>query len=301
MPTHKAITGQGMFKSAKLLTIGLFLVLSAFSQPDAKTYYNTGVQNLNSKNFIEAIGAFTNAISLKPDYADAYFYRAYAKDLLGKKMGFSSTEQCSDFITALRLGKLEAAEKLEKGCMGECFNLNSAFDDPELVFCIDFSNHKLKDLPAGTEKLKYVVKLNCMDNEMGTLTAKVANMSNLLSLDLSGNNIATLPASINKLKNLRELNLNKNELKELPIEFGSLNHLKVLTFRQNKLTEMPRSIAQLSSLENLDLAFNKLTTLPMEIANLKRLKTLTLVGNEIPAFEQQKIKVLLPSTKVYFE
>lgn len=301
IPILRILLDTGMQKSIKLLVVALFVVLSSFSQPDAKTYYNTGVQSLNNKEYIEAIGAFTNAISLKPDFADAYFYRAYAKDLLGKKMGFQSTELCSDLVVALRLGKAEAAEKLEKGCMGECYNKETAFDDPESVYCADFSASSLKDLPEGSESLKHLVKLNFMDNDLGTVTPKLANLNMLVSLDLSGNNIAQMPASIGKLNNLRELNLNKNQLKELPMEFGNLKNLKILTFRQNQLTEMPRTIAQLGNLETLDLAFNKMTSLPLEIANLKKLKTLTLVGNDIPSKEQQKIKALLPNTTVYFE
>jgi len=291
-----------MLRAEKLLTIVLFfIVLSAFNQPDAKSYYNTGVENLNNREYMQAIGAFTNAISLKPDYAEAYFYRAYAKDLLGKKMGFESTELCYDLVTALKLGKQEAAGKLEKNCMGECFTPETAFNDPQNVYCADFSGRSLKDLPSGSEKLKYVVKLNFMDNALGTITPKITDLHMLVSLDLTNNNITTIPAIIGKLSNLRELNLNKNNIKELPLEFGKLSNLKVLTFRQNQLTEMPRSIAQLTSLETLDLAFNKITSLPLEIANLKRLKTLTLVGNEIPTREQQKIKALLPNTKIYFE
>jgi tetratricopeptide (TPR) repeat protein len=290
-----------MINLYKILTICLLVVLSSFTQPDAKSYYNTGIQSLNSKDYIEAIGAFTNAISLKPDFADAYFYRAYAKDLLGKKMGFTSTELCGDLITALRLGKTEAAEKLEKSCMGECFNVANAFQEPESVFCADFSSKNLKDLPAGSEKLKSLVRLNCMDNQLGTVTARMSSMTTLVSLDLSANDIKVIPDNIGKLQHLRELNLNKNQITSLPIEFGNLKHLTILTFRQNQLKEMPKSIAQLTSLETLDLAFNQITTLPIEIANLKRLRTLTLVGNDISEKEQQKIKALLPGTTVYFE
>src|SRR6185312_17338388 len=79
-----------LYKS--LLIIVLVVGASAFNQPDAKMYYESGMANLNKKDYIQAIGDFTNAISLNPNYADAYYHRAYAKDLLGKKMGFASTE-----------------------------------------------------------------------------------------------------------------------------------------------------------------------------------------------------------------
>lgn len=290
-----------MFKGIKILFAGIFIVCSAFNQPDAQSYYNSGVTSLNNREYIEAIGAFTNAISLKPDYADAYFYRAYAKDLLGKKMGFANTELCTDLSIALKLGKMEAAEKIEKSCMGECYNVATAFDVPDMVYCADFSSNSLSDLPANSDQLKYLVKLNFMDNNLGTVTSRLSKMQSLVSLDLSGNNIQSVPSNIGNLHHLRELFLNKNSISTLPIEFGKLSHLKVLTFRQNKLKELPRSVAQLKHLENIDLAFNQITSLPLEIANLKKLKTLTLVGNDIPIKEQQKIRALLPHAEVFFE
>ncbi|WMJ73231.1 leucine-rich repeat domain-containing protein [Cytophagaceae bacterium ABcell3] len=250
---------------------------------------------------MSAIGEFTNAISLKPDFAEAYYHRAYAKDLLGKKMGFMSTELCADFVEALRLGKLESAAKLERACMGECYPLSTALKDPENVYCADFSEKELSDLPEGAEKLVFLVKLDINDNNITTLSDNFGKLPNLVSLDLSKNKLENITPVIGELANLRELSLNKNRIKSLPAEFGNLKHLKTLNLRQNGLTDLPRTIAMLSSLENLDLALNQLEKLPVEIANLKNLRTLTLVGNDIPKKEQEKIINLLPNTTIYFE
>lgn len=284
-----------------LLSFVILTVSSAFNHPDATSYYNSGVNALNGKDYMKAIGDFTNAISLNPKYADAYFYRAYAKELLGIKMGFTSTEMCTDLVMAMHYGKKEAAAKLEKGCMGECFPLDGAFEEPEIVYCADFSSKVLTDLPAGSNKLTYLVKMNMFNNKLTTFSKEWESLDKLLSLDLGSNKLTALSPSIGKLIHLKELNLNKNPIKTLPIEIGNLKQLHTLTLRQNGLTEFPPSIAMLTSLENLDLALNKLTTLPMEIANLKNLKTLTLVGNELSSAEQKKIKALLPKTTIYFE
>ncbi|HSZ25069.1 MAG TPA: leucine-rich repeat domain-containing protein [Cytophagaceae bacterium] len=278
-----------------------FMICSGFNQPDAKTFYENALTSLNKKDYIQAISEFTNAISLKPDFADAYYHRATAKELLGKKMGFFSSEMCSDLVSAMINGKLEALDKLEKSCMGECFDLDAAFLEPEIVYCADFSSKILKDLPAGSEKLAFLVKLNFFNNKLTTLSEKFASLDRLISLDLSSNQITTIPALAGKMIRLRELNLNKNQIASLPYEFGNLKQLKLLNMRQNSLTTFPKSIATLSSLETLDLAFNKLTSMPIEIANLKTLKTLILVGNEISIAEQKKIKALLPNTTIHFE
>lgn len=290
-----------MLNYIKYSFIFVLLTGATFNQPDAKSFYENGIASLNKKDYIQAIGEFTNAISVNPSFADAYYYRAQAKDLLGKAMGFQSNELCFDYVTALSLGKADAASKLEKSCMGECFTVEGAFDEPEIVLCADFSSQVLTDLPEKSEQLTNLVRLNLFNNKLTTLSDKFGSLTKLVALDLSSNKLTEIPAVIGKLKNIKELSLNKNQIKELPYEFGELKHIKTLNLRQNGLTSLPKSVAQLTSLENLDLALNPLTTLPLEITNLTNLKTLILVGNEMNAKEQQKIKALLPNCKIYFE
>ncbi|MCU0428931.1 MAG: leucine-rich repeat domain-containing protein [Cytophagaceae bacterium] len=288
-----------MLRRAGLITS--LLLLSSFGQPDAKTYYESAIASLNKKEYIQAISEFTNAISLKPDYADAYFQRATAKELLGKKMGFMSTELCSDLVSALVHGKLEALDKIESTCIRECYDLDGAFLEPEIVYCADFSSKILSDLPAGSDKFTNIVKLNLFNNRFKSINDNIGKLNKLISLDLSSNSISSVSPEIGKLIFLKELNLSKNQLSTLPYEFGNLKKLKMLNLRLNGLTSFPKSVANLNNLETLDLALNKLTSLPIEISGLKNLKTLILVGNEISGSEQKKIKALLPNTTIYFE
>ncbi len=289
----------------KLITyssiIAVLIFGSSFNQPDAKNYYDTGLVSLNQKDYIKAIGDFTNAISMNPKYGDAYYYRAYSKELLGKKMGFISTELCSDLIYSMVYGKTEASDKIGELCTGDCFNMESAFVEPEIVYCADFSSQVLTDIPDGIENLQYLIKLNMFNNKLVTLSQKWVHLTKLISLDLGSNRITLLPPVIGKLTELKELNLNKNLLATLPAEIGNLKKLKTLTLRQNGLKVLPANIGTLTELEDLDLALNMLTTLPTEIENLKKLKRLILVGNEISAKEQQRIKTLLPNTTIAFE
>jgi tetratricopeptide (TPR) repeat protein len=279
-----------------------FLLASGSSQSDAKLYFENGMNSLKKKDYIRAIGDFTNAIGIKPDFGDAYFQRASAKNLLADQMGFTSNESCYDMVKALSLGIKEASGPIEKNCMGECFNIKNALSDPEAVLCADFSSKLLYDLPENADKMKNVVRLSLFNNRLTALTPKFEKLSSLVHLDLSSNKIEDLGVSIAALKNLTEIQLNKNEISELPYEFGNLDNLNSLFLRNNQITNMPKSIARLKNLQRLDLAFNKITALPLEIANLKQLKELTLVGNEISNREQAKIKALVPPTcKVYFE
>jgi len=274
---------------------------SSFNQPDAKNYYETGLNSLNQKDYIKAIGDFTNAISMNPKFGDAYYYRAYSKELLGKKMGFVSSELCSDLIYSMVYGKTEASDKIDELCTGECFNMESAFVEPEIVYCADFSSKILTDIPDGVENLSYLIKLNMFNNKLVTLSQKWAYLDKLISLDLSSNRITLMPPVIGKLTSLKELNLNKNQLVTLPAEIGNLKSLKTLTLRQNGLKVLPPNIGTLTDLETLDLALNMLSTLPSEVENLRNLKKLILVGNNISVKEQQRIKTMLPNTQISFE
>ncbi|MDX2194947.1 MAG: leucine-rich repeat domain-containing protein [Cytophagales bacterium] len=281
--------------------LALLHITTAFTQPDAQTYYESGMKAAKSKDYIKAIGEFTNAVTMRANFADAYMERAKAKIQLGEEMGFVNSEACSDLVLSLRYGHKDAANMLEKYCMGECFDTKNAFQDPEMVFCGDFSNKVLADLPDNISQLTNIIKLNLFNNKITYFSDKFSPLYTLISLDLSSNKITQITPTISKLTLLKELNLNKNMIAELPNEFGNLQELKYLYLRSNYITELPKSVAKLKSLETLDLSLNKLTTLPIEIANLKNLKTLILVGNDIPKEKQQIISSLLPQTKIYFE
>ena len=287
----------------RLLALLLFNIFlgTAFTQPDAQSYFDLGMKDLKSKDYVKAIGDFTNAVSMRANYAEAYLQRAKAKIMLGEEMGFENSESCSDLVTAMRYGNKEAIDLLEKHCMGECFDNKTAFLEPEMVYCGDFSNKVLADLPTQTNTLNNIVKLNLFNNKLTKLSENFSPLYTLVSLDVSSNNIALVSPAISKLTMLRELNLNKNKITELPFEFGNLDNLRFLYLRSNYITDLPKSIARLKNLETLDLSLNKLSTLPLEIANLKNLKTLNLVGNDIPKDRQAIITKLLPNTKIYFE
>ncbi|MEK6932766.1 MAG: hypothetical protein AABW56_03140, partial [Nanoarchaeota archaeon] len=68
----------------------------------------------------------------------------------------------------------------------------------------------------------------------------------------------------------------------------------------NNLTTIPESIGNLFNLQILSLYNNKLTTIPESIGNLSQLKLLYLHSNKLSKQEQNKIKRLLPNTKIIF-
>ncbi|MDX2188992.1 MAG: leucine-rich repeat domain-containing protein [Bacteroidota bacterium] len=285
----------------KLFLSFLLLIQFSFTQPDANTYYESGVKSIKSKDYIKAIGDFTNAVSMRANYAEAYLQRAKAKILLGEQMGFVNSEACGDLVMAMRYGNKEAVDLLEKNCMGECFDSKLAFDEPDMVYCGDFSNKVLYEIPTDVSKLVNVVKISLFNNKLTKLSERISPLYTLISLDVSSNKITEVSPEISKLNALRELNLSKNLITELPYEFGNLTELRFLNLRSNMLAQLPKSVARCKNLQVLDLSLNKLTTLPIEVATMKSLKELNLVGNDIPKDKQAVISSLLPNTKIYFE
>ena len=279
----------------------LFIFLSAFiSQPDADTYFESGRKHHQNNEFIKAISDYTMAISLRPDFGNAFLERAKAKLSFSEKMGFVNNEYCFDLIQALNLGLQEAAPILEGNCDGECYTLQKAVQEPEIVFCADLSSKILTSLPKESFQLTNLVKLNLFNNKLTETTAEFAQFKSLLVLDLSSNRIQNLNPGIDKLVYLEELNLNKNDLTSLPVEIGRLKMLKRLYIRSNQLSELPVEISQCTLLENLDLSLNRLSSLPLELYEMKQLKTLNLVGNTIDKKTMRTIKSKMPSTQVFF-
>ncbi len=285
-------------------TVTPFLFLLALcsftNDPDPRALFESGMKNCLNKEYVKAISDFTMAISLKPDFGEAYLHRAKAKLSFAEKMGFANSEYCFDLVQALQLGQWEATGLLQQSCDQECFGLSRAFIEPDLVLCADFSSKMLSTLPRGSENLVNLVKLNLFNNKLSAISPQFGGLSALLVLDLSSNQLETLHPLMGNLKNLEELNLNKNRLTTLPEEMGNLTRIKRLYLRSNELVAVPPTIANCQELEQLDLSFNKLSNVPEELFQLKKLKTLNLTGNSIDKKLQKKISASLPNAQVFF-
>ena len=280
---------------------GLFILLSAFiTQPDADSYFESGKKHHEKSEYVKAISDYTMAISLRPDFGHAYLQRAKAKLSFAEKMGFLNNEFCSDLIQALNLGLQEAASILKGNCDGDCYTLQKAVHEPEIVFCADLSSKILTTLPKESFQLTNLVKLNLFNNKLTETPDQLINFKSLIELDLSSNKLQIVNPSIEKLLFLEELNLNKNELTILPVEIGNLKHLLKLYIRSNQLKELPLELSQCTKLVSLDLSLNKLNSIPVEIYQLKNLKTLNLVGNTFDKKSQKAIKSKMPMTTIYF-
>ena len=293
LPLIFSVAGEAM--AAGVTAIGHAAVGNA-----AEARFKEGLQALEEKEYIQAIGKFTNAISLKEDYAAAYYQRAVAKDLLGEAEGFFSADLCFDLIQAMKLGHPKALPMLRENSNRECHTVETMLYKPETVFCADLSSHVLFKMPDYADQLAYVAYLNLFDNRFSSMPDGLISFSYLVHLDMSRNVLADIHPEINRLKWLVELNLNKNKITELPESISELSHLKQLYLRNNKIKALPSSLSQLQELEELDLALNQLESVPEVLKEMNHLKRLILVGNPLSSSAVDELKKKLPRTELVF-
>lgn len=278
----------------------LFVLLSAFTGESAEDHFQKGMAELKGRNYIQAIGEFTNAISLKSDYAKAYHQRAIAKHLLGKQEGFFSPDLCFDLIQAMQLGYEPSLAMLRTTSNQQCHTAETMLFEPEQVFCADLSSHVLFKMPDYSDQLEYVTYLNLFDNRFGSMPDGLLNFSYLVHLDMSRNSLANVHPEIDRLQWLTELNLNKNKINALPSSIGNLAYLKQLYLRHNALSGLPSTFGKLTQLEELDLALNQLESIPAVLSTMPHLKRLILVGNPLPTAAVEELRSKLPRTEVIF-
>ncbi len=216
------------------LAAGLFVATAATS-PTAKEHYQAGVENLKQQKFVDAIGSFTEAVSIDPAYADAFYQRAKAKEWLAQQKGYTDNERYADLLQAMRLGKKEALRDVQEGYAGECISgLN--YDIPaDKVYCLDASSAQLKSIPEKVTQMKNLIQLTVGDNHLKDIHSILANNHTLLFLDARHNQIGNLSADIKNLPYLQELNLRDNQLSTLPVEIGQLKNLQVLNLAGNPM------------------------------------------------------------------
>ncbi|MCU0433096.1 MAG: leucine-rich repeat domain-containing protein [Bacteroidia bacterium] len=165
----------------------------------------------------------------------------------------------------------------------------------------------LDTMPAFTslaEALKQpdkVVKLVLRKQKLDSFPQAIFQFKNLQYLDLSRNNIHEIPDSIGTLKNLQVLQLSRNKIEYIPRTIGDLSQLRILNINQNELYVIPPQIGKLKKLEVLDLWSNNITVFPDELKDISgNLKVLDLRTILINRETQDRVKAMLPHTKVYF-
>ena len=156
-------------------------------------------------------------------------------------------------------------------------SLESALKQPDMVFRLDLSHQKIKDLPEEIRRFK-----------------------NLNALDLGRNKLRTLPDWLGELQYLQELRVSRNKLAEFPAIICRLTQLKRLDLSRNAITGLPECLGGLDQLVSLDLWSNDLAVFPPDLEGMKALRFLDLRVIQFSPEEMERIKELLPWAAIYF-
>lgn len=146
-----------------------------------------------------------------------------------------------------------------------------------------------------------VYKLSLKKQKLTELPTEIYQFKNLQVLDFQKNKLKIFPKKITDFKYLQELILTGNKIDIIPKELGKLIHLKRFVAGSNLIVSIPAEIENLKELTFLDLWGNNIGSLPYEIQELKdNLKEIDMRVIQMNKDEHQKIKELLPNTKIRF-
>lgn len=146
-----------------------------------------------------------------------------------------------------------------------------------------------------------VYKLNLKKQKLADLPETIAQFKNLQSLNISKNKFTHFPAIIFQFSFLQKLDISGNKISSIPAEIGSLVNLKRLIAYETEISTFPPEIGKLTELSHLDIWGTNVASFPEEIEQLKEtLKEIDMRVIMMSNAEHQKIKELLPLTKIHF-
>lgn len=134
-----------------------------------------------------------------------------------------------------------------------------------------------------------VLMLSLNDQDLKSLSGKIAQFKNLRTLNLSNNNLKVLPSAIRELHYLEMVNLSNNpeiDSKSVINMLSDCPRLKYLDMSGCRMGMLPHEIGHMRNLTFLDLSNNILTVLPNELTYLNELADLNLSGNAIIALDE---------------
>lgn len=146
-----------------------------------------------------------------------------------------------------------------------------------------------------------VYKLSLKKMKLTELPAEIYAFKNLQVLDVSKNKLTIFPTEIAKFNYLQELNIASNKIEIITKELGDLIYLQQFIANQNKIVAIPPEIKYLKKLKFIDLWSNDIGSFPYEIGELENsLEEIDMRVILMSDEEHQKIKELLPKTKIRF-
>ena len=157
-------------------------------------------------------------------------------------------------------------------------SMKEALKEPEKVYKLDLSGHKLTELPSEILELPNLQFLSIGSNKFGEFPQEILELEKLQVLYMPSCGLRALPQDMDRLKHLKHLSIPGNLIRELPPSFFRLDELKLLDIYVNLLERLPPEIKGLRSLDALDISMNPIAELPEELGELSNLRMLVVRG-----------------------
>jgi parallel beta-helix repeat protein len=168
----------------------------------------------------------------------------------------------------------------------ECTWFGITCDGSDHVIKIELVNNLVGTIPLTLVNLTNLQYLQLNSNQLsGGIPTELGALTNLQYLYLGINQLTgSIPTELGALTNLQYLQLNGNQLSGgIPTELGALTNLQYLYLSGNQLTGgIPTELGALTNLQHLYLSSNQLTgSIPTELGNLSNLQRLHLENNQL--------------------
>lgn len=169
---------------------------------------------------------------------------------------------------------------------------------------INLEQNEISFLPMEFGELTTLKKLSLEKNKLKSKALKpIWTLTNLTDLDLESNDISKLPKTIKSLKNLKRLSIGKNPIKQLPIELSELvklEQLGLVEIPQLQWTEAFEIMSKIPNLKRVGMPSNKFIIMPNGFEKLKQVELFWLNYNNFNQAERERIKQMLPNSKIEF-
>lgn len=200
------------------------------------------------------------------------------RNLALKNVKLTFTKATVYALAAMTLCILIAATLLPPVGAPEYFlSLEQGLSSPVAVRKLRLAHQGLTELPNKIMEFPNLETLTLLDNKLTNLPDWFPQNSSIVTLELSGNQFQSFPPQLTKMGNLEELYIARNSIEELPSSIGNIKLLQALDLGHNKLRDVPDNISELGTLRYLNLR-----------------------GNPLPPSVREKIRKLLPNTRIDF-
>lgn len=133
------------------------------------------------------------------------------------------------------------------------YSIEEAKRNPELVYHLDLSKQKLKQVPEDILLFSNLESLSLRKNKLKEIKLDLSSLTQIKTLNLSKNKLNNIPKWVYQLPKLEELNLSQNPINKIDPEINQLTLLLIFDCWDCELKELPLEMKELQKLIEVDI------------------------------------------------